>query len=405
MSCMGLFLFVFLPLFLLTPLPRQMLCFSFPELLRGYGKTKREVKEKLKEAQRAIEQGSFITERDQTLETYLHYWLQMRRDSLTIKVSTYASYKSYLRRHVLPALGSITIQKLTGGLIQSLYFQLKQEGLSPNTIHLVHTILNAALNDAVKWRKIPFNPCKDLTPPKLQKKEMKYLSQEEAIQLLEAARGYRVETLLLLAVTLGLRRGELLGLQWDDIDFRKGSLQVKRTIAYVPLEDGTRHTYIATDPKTERSKRTIVLPQFVLDALKEHKNRQAQERSQAGKRWQHSNLVFANQQGGYFSLNLLRGQFKKVLEKAGLKDMRFHDLRHSAATILLSMGINIKVIQELLGHTNVNITLGTYSHVTPTMQRDAMSALNDRFQNSNKERRSMSNTHTKRSLHSLLARL
>ncbi|GLV54442.1 hypothetical protein KDH_12890 [Dictyobacter sp. S3.2.2.5] len=172
----------------------------------------------------------------------------------------------------------------------------------------------------------------------------------------------------------------MLGLHWDDVDFEQGMLYVKRTVSYVPPYEGAQHTHIETDPKTATSKRTIILPAFILEALKNHRSVQLQERLKAGKTWKNNNLIFCNAVGKHVAPTTLTDQFKHALRQANLADMRFHDLRHSAATILLSMGVNIKVIQELLGHANISITLNIYSHVTPTMQRDAMKDLDQQYQ-------------------------
>ena len=348
--------------------------------IERYAKTWKEAKEKLKQLIRENEQGSLVTERNQKLKDYLDDWLKMRRDSHAIKTTTYVSYNSYIHRNVIPELGNITLQQLTGTHIQKLYTLLRNRGISSNTIHLIHTILSVALNDAVKWHRIMFNPCKHLTAPRAQKTEMKYITHEQAMQLLEAAKGYRIENIILLAVSLGLRRGEILGLHWDDIDFVQDKLYVRRTVSYIPPQDGAQHMYLETDPKTATSKRTIILPAFIQEALKTHRSFQLQERLKAGEAWEQNNLVFCSSLGKHVKPSSLRDQFKCALEKASLPDMRFHDLRHSAATILLSMGVNIKVIQELLGHANISITLDIYSHVTPDMQRDAMKDLDRQYQ-------------------------
>ena len=176
-----------------------------------------------------------------------------------------------------------------------------------------------------------------------------------------------------------MRRGELLALHWSDVHLETATLQVKRTVSYVHPNDTQRHTYIETDPKTPSSRRNISLPQFVIDALKQHRTRQLEQRLKVGKQWQEHDLIFCNSNGGYYNLSRLFIQFKRLLKEASLPDMRFHDLRHSAATILLSMGIHPKVVQELLGHSNVSITLNVYSHVLPGLQQEAMRHLDRKF--------------------------
>ncbi|MBO0784046.1 MAG: site-specific integrase, partial [Ktedonobacteraceae bacterium] len=193
-------------------------------------------------------------------------------------------------------------------------------------------------------------------------------------QLMHTAQGSPLECMIALAVTTGMRKGELLGLQWSDINWDQQTLQVKRTVTYLQ-EDGSKARFIETEPKTASSKRTIILPPFVIDLLRSHRARQSQVRWKIGSSWRNQDLVFTNSRGGHYYIGVLHQQYEKLLDVAGLPRMRFHDLRHSAATILLSLGVNIKVIQELLGHSNIQITLNTYGHVIPGMQKQAMHSL------------------------------
>lgn len=342
-----------------------------------YGKTRKEVQDKLRKAQQAVEQGTLVQNTAITFESYLEYWLEVRRS--TIKAVTYTSYNSYLHRQVMPALGSVKLQKLTTVMLQHFYNQLLEDELSPNTIRLIHTIMSTALDDAVKWKKIAANPCKSVTPPRPEKHEMQVLTPEQAQRLLEVASNHRLHCLLTVAIATGMRRGELLALRWSDIHFEKARIQVQRTVSYVHPDQTQKHAYVETDPKTAASRRSISLPQFVLDALKQHRKRQLERRLNVGEKWQEHDLVFSNTFGGHYGLSALFKEFKQLLKSAGLSDMRFHDLRHSAATILLTMGIHPKVVQEILGHSNVSITLNVYSHVLPSLQREAMDQLDKQF--------------------------
>jgi integrase len=171
-----------------------------------------------------------------------------------------------------------------------------------------------------------------------------------------------------------MRHGELCALRWKDINFEEGILQVRHTVSLI-----TGHGYVETDPKSDKSKRKILLPSFVTDLLKQHRARYLETRLKAGSNWQEHDLVFPNVFGGFLHPNHLRSKFYKVLEEAGLPRMHIHDLRHSAATILLSMGVSIKVIQELLGHSQISITMDIYSHVLPSMQEDMRDKWDDLF--------------------------
>jgi integrase len=187
------------------------------------------------------------------------------------------------------------------------------------------------------------------------------------------AQQHPLECLIILAVTTGMRRGEILALRWKDIDFDGMTLKIRRSVSYIKV--GNKNDHYESEPKTATSRRTITLPPFVVNALKQQRIRQREMRLKAGTKWQERNLVFCTKNGDFYGITTLQRQFRQLLAQAGLEPMRFHDLRHSAATILLSMDVNIKVIQELLGHSNVSTTLRVYSHVLPGMQRAAMNEL------------------------------
>ncbi len=176
----------------------------------------------------------------------------------------------------------------------------------------------------------------------------------------------------MLALTTGMRRGEILALKWQDINFPQSTLQVRRIFTRAP---GNR--YIESEPKTEKSRRSVMLAPMTVDVLKQHRIRQLEVKLQAGTDWQERDLVFCTALGTPLNLNKVLERFKTLLKKAELPDIRFHDLRHSAASILLSMGVHPKIVQELLGHNQISMTMDTYSHVLPTMQGDAMNKLND----------------------------
>jgi integrase len=189
--------------------------------------------------------------------------------------------------------------------------------------------------------------------------------------------------LLTLAIVTGMRQGELLALRWNDIDVPKATVRVIRSLSY-RNPDGTGYEHKEEEPKTKSSKRTIPLPDFALEALQKHRVQQLEMRLKAPE-WEDKGLVFPNDKGGYLWVDPLRKQLKKLLREAGLPAIRFHDLRHSAATILLAMGVNAKVIQERLGHSHISITLGVYGHVTESMQREAITKLDDQFKRSSGE--------------------
>jgi integrase len=210
------------------------------------------------------------------------------------------------------------------------------------------------------------NVCDAVRPPKVQAKEMRALSPEEARQLLTGAVGDPLEALYILAVTVGLRQGELLGLKWQDVDLDAGRLQVRRSIARV-----NGHGWLEQEPKSASSRRSVALTPLAVAALQRHRQRQLERRLKA-LAWEDNGFVFANEVGRPMTpQNLTKRSFHPLLERAGLPRMRFHDLRHTAATLLLAQGVHPKIVQEMLGHASISLTLDTYSHVTPSLQAEA----------------------------------
>lgn len=331
-----------------------------------YGKTRKEVQEKLNAALHEQKQGTLATGKQQTLASYLKHWLEEVHRP-TIRLSSYDKYRKLLVRHILPELGHLQVQKLGAQQVQALYSRKLKEGLAPSTIHVIHAILHKALENAVRWGLVARNICDLVSPPHQEYQEIQPLTLKQAKQLLEHARGHRLEVLLTLAITTGMRRGELIGLRWNDINFEDQSLSIHRTVDRI-----SGYGYVESEPKTARSRRRIMLPSFVVLALQEQRTRQADARLKANEAWQENDLVFSNNHGGFLHPTHMYIAFQKLLKDAGLPPMRFHDLRHSAATILVAMGINIKIVQELLGHSSAALTLNVYGHVFPTLQREAM---------------------------------
>jgi len=338
-----------------------------------YGKTRKEVQEKLRVALHEQKQGMLATGPQQTLKQYLEQWLEEVHRP-TLRLSSYDRYRSLLNNHILPSLGHIQVNKLTVQQVQALYARKVNEGLSAKTIQNIHGLLHKALDNAVKWGLVSRNVCSVVSTPRLIRHEIHPLTKEQAQLLLEKAHGQGLEAILSLALVTGMRRGELLALRWQDIDFEAMSLHVSRTVNHLGS-----YGYVENEPKTARSRRKIMVPQFVIEVLHEHKARQAEARLKAGSKWKEQDLVFPNTSGGFIYPDVLLNQFRKLLKNAGLPHMRFHDLRHSAATILLSMGVHVKVVQELLGHSAITMTMDVYSHVLPSMQQEAMGKLNDLY--------------------------
>lgn len=228
-------------------------------------------------------------------------------------------------------------------------------------------LLHTALEDAVKWDLLARNVCDRVSLPSVTKSKIQALTLEQVRKLLEHLDGDRLEMLITMALTTGMRRGELLALRWTDVEFELRTIQVQRTVDYIPT-----YGYVENDPKTEAGRRTVILPMFVVQRLKHYKSLQLEQRLKAGSAWENPDLVFTDMRGGYFNPRYLEKTFALAIKQAGIPHMRFHDLRHSAATLLLSMGVEMKVIQEILGHSHFSMTADLYSHVLLSMQEDAM---------------------------------
>ena len=343
------------------------------EKKQTYHATQKEAIVALRNMQHELEQGRLATGAQQKLKGYLEEWFEEVYRP-TIRLSTYLRYRGILNNHIVPALGHIAVQKLTTRKIQAFYADKEKEGLSASSIHAMHKVLRRALANAMKWRLVSYNACDGVSLPKVVRPKIHPLTPEQARRLLEVVKGHPLEALILVALTTGVRHGELAGLQWGDIDLDKGSLHIQRIVSRLG-----RYKYVEREPKTESSRRMLMLPRFVLDILKVHRTRQLEARLKAGEKWQDHGLVFCNRRGGFLYPDVLLGQFHRVLAQAGLPRMRLHDLRHSAATILLSMGVPAKVIQEILGHSTIGMTMNIYSHVLPVMQKDATDKWDDFF--------------------------
>jgi integrase len=327
-----------------------------------YGKTRAEVAEKMAKglADRGDEQ--VFDDENLTVGEYLDSWLKGSVRG-SVRDSTFDRYEVAVRVHIKPALGRVKLKKLDPAHLAGFYQDRLAYGAAPATVNKEHVTLHKALDQAVKWRMVPRNVAEVVRAPRpAAKEEMRTLSAEEARRLLEAARGDRLEALYVLAVTAGLRQGELLALKWRDIDLENATLSVRRTVT----KSGGR--LLLGEPKTKASRRTISLTGAAVRTLRGHLARQVEEIGGLGDLYRDDGLVFASEVGTVMGpTNLRRRSFASLLKRAKLPTIRFHDLRHTCATLLFGRNVHPKYVQELLGHTDIAITLNTYSHVIPGM--------------------------------------
>lgn len=333
-----------------------------------YGKTRQEVARKLTAALRAVQDGLPLPPERLTVARFLQDWLESARPAL--RPRTWERYEECVRLHIAPLLGKLALARLTPSHLQRLYSQKLEEGLSPTTVFYLHAVLHRALGQAERWGLVARNVASLVTPPRAARQEMKTLSPEEARRFLEAAQGERLYALYVLAITTGMRLGELLALRWRDVDLERGVLRVTATL------QKTRDGYLFAEPKTERSRRQVVLSPSAIEALREHRLRLLEERLRLGDAWEDHDLVFPNEIGRPLDrTNVSHRSFERILKRAGLPRLRFHDLRHTAATLLLGQGVHPKVVADMLGHSTISVTLDLYSHSTPAMHRQAALAL------------------------------
>lgn len=338
-----------------------------------YGTTRRDVAHKLTDLLKTRKDGLPIPVGTENVEAFLARWLEATKS--TVRPRTWQRYEEYVRLHAVPALGRLRLSNLGPHHLQSLYSERLEAGFSAQTVVHLHRVLHRALSQAVRWGLVVRNVTELVDPPRVPRKQMRALSPDEARRLLHAAKGNRFEALYTIAVTTGMREGELLGLRWRDVDLDGRKLHVVGSLQNIPGEG-----WKIVEPKTARSRRLVVLGEVGTNALRRHRANQAEHRLGRGDDWVDNDLVFPNAFGKPMNpANLLIRSFHPLLAKANLPRVRFHDLRHTAASLLLDQGIHPKIVSEMLGHSAVGITLDLYSHVTPSMQHQAADALDSLF--------------------------
>jgi integrase len=308
-----------------------------------------------------------------SLVQYLKRWLDAARPNLA--PSTCRRYEDLLRHQVLPHIGTISLSKLRPLHVQQLYALLQEigradgkGGISPRTLLHVHRLLSEALGQAVRWQIIPRNVCQAVEAPQARRAEMRTLSPEETRRLLKAAEAEDTVygDAIVLATHTGLRLGELLGVRWEDADLEKGTLTVRRALQYVPGEG-----LAFREPKTAKARRTLPLGPTALATLRQLRRRQLEERLAVGPGYRDSGVVFADALGSPLPPYRVSQRFPAFVKRLGLAPLRFHDLRHTHASLLLARGVHPKIVSERLGHASIAITLDTYSHVLPNLQEEA----------------------------------
>ena len=328
-----------------------------------YGKTRREAREKLVQVQTALGSGIAVDKDRQAVEQFLGVWLdEVCRPNLGLK--TVRTYETVVRVHLVPHIGRIRLSKLAAQDVQVMLNAVSASGRAPRTVQMIRAVLRQALAWAVRWGLVSRNVAVMVEPPRTTRHERRPLTPAEARPFVEAIRGDRLEALLLLALATGMRQGEILGLQWSEVDLQIGQPRVTKSLARVA---GAR----LVDPKTERSRRLLALSPSIVTAIRAHRTIQIQGRLLAGSRWVDSGLVFTTSIGTPLDGPTVTRRLHRILAAAELPQITFHDLRHSCASLMLAQGVAPRVVMETLGHSDIRLTMNVYTHVAAELQQDA----------------------------------
>lgn len=326
-----------------------------------YGPTRGDVQGKLDDIRQRVRGGQPAVDVGVTLAAYLERWLV---DGLAEhKATTRENYTTMVRKHISPAIGSVRLDRLTPLDVQSL-INAKRVTHSASTVRLIFSVLHRSLEQAVEWELLARNPAAKVKRPRAGEPHDRFLSPEEAAQLLAAARGTRLYALVAVALAIGLRRGEALALRWSDVDLDIGSVTVRRTLSRVAS------SLVFTTPKSGKS-RTVPLPGPSVRILREHRQALIAERLALGAAWTDMDLVFPSRLGTPAEPRNVLREFHALIGRAGLPAARFHTLRHSCGALLVAQGVHLQVIAQILGHSDIRVTSAVYAHVGEQLQRDA----------------------------------
>ena len=335
--------------------------------------TKKEAERVLRERLATIENGGYVAKHKETVKGFLLGWLETYA-ATNVTLRTLHGYRGYVKRYLDPTIGAIPLQSLTVRHIQAVYAGMLDKGLSNTTVVQVHRILRESLKHAVKWGVLTRNVADAASPPKVQRKQMDMWDVETVCRFMEEAKESRFGDLYSLAILTGLRRSELCGLRWQQVDLVRGSVSVVGTLQRI-----TGYGLVEGQPKTARSRRSIALSPQATDVLHSIRGQQIEQQLEAGPVWQNTDYVFTGTDGSPIAPDMISKDFCALVRKYGLPHLTFHGLRHAHATLLLTSGVHAKVVSERLGHSNIGITMDTYSHVLPGLQEQAALALDERL--------------------------
>jgi integrase len=333
-------------------------------------KSRAEVTRKLAQLRREVDAGKVSRIKTPTLSELMTRWFETVL-SREVARSTYDNYYSIVKYHVLPVLGRRKLTDITVADVDRLLTFKLDAGLSPSTVHRVRALISQCLDQGVRWGDVTSNVARLSRPPRMERPEGRTLTREQAQQLLETLKEHRHESLYLLMLSTGMRRGEALGLKWEDLNHATGVVRIKRNLK----REGGR--IVTADTKTLRSRRAVNLPIPVLEALQRNRELQDVEKADLGDAWIESGFIFTTSIGTPIDPRNLYREFTQICERAGLGHWHPHELRHSAASLMLASGVKLQVVSEVLGHSSIRMTADVYGHILDPDRRQAASAMSE----------------------------
>jgi len=357
-----------------------------------YGKTRQEVAKKLAELQNEILTDQRIEPSSITMKEWLEKWL-WKYKKIEIRPTTLGSYEQQIRIHIDPELGHIKLKDLNSEYIQTFYNEKyekgrydKSGGLSAATLRKIHNIIYGALEKAVDEKLIPYNYCKNTSLPKIIKKEVRAFNSEEQKKFIEALKNESLGTAFMVSLFAGLRRGEVLGLKWDNVDTENNIIRIRQAIVRSRVFNQIYKTeIIEQDPKTKKGKRNIPLPEIVMELLIKHKEKQSLEKLENKDNYVDKGYVFATETGNSVEPRNYLRTFYRLIKNLGIENANVHTLRHSYATRGLELNIPLQVLQELMGHASITTLVDTYGHALPETKTEAATKYNNLLKNNNED--------------------
>ena len=343
-----------------------------------YGKTKKETAQKLREIIADVDSGLLVESGSMTVGEWVEIWINQYANN--IKELSMSTYRAHIRNHIAPKLGDIKLSNLKTRDIQMMYNALlrREKPLTAKTIKNIHGVLHKALSQAVKLGYIRYNPADNVSLPKVEKPELKPITDEHIAEFLEAIKGHCYELLYTIDLFTGMRKGEILGLTWDCVNLDTGVVVINKQLIQEKKKGGQ---YKLASTKNSKG-RTVRIPPSVIELFRQQKAKQTSWKKEAGSAWDNSlNLVFTNEIGGHLSHTTVTHSFKKIVQSIGLESTRFHDLRHSYAVAAIESGIDMKTVQENLGHHAASFTMDVYGHVSDRMRLEGANRMEQFIQN------------------------